>query len=144
MKQKRLDTVSRKMVEVDSIATLVAPEAGDRRRATRAVEHSPDKEYRPSHQKLSKKHRRCDVEQVKVIDHEHETIATAEAFEDKPRPGEHLDRVKPLRGAVLRRIEIEGQQMRYCGKRNGTRFVIRVRPTASAAQPLGDSKALLS
>ena len=94
--EERFDALSRKLVEVHTVATVVAPKRRNNPRARRVREHCPEQEDGAGNEQLSQEGRRGQVQQVEVIDHEHETGSPSAVFEGILRPGEKLYRIKSL------------------------------------------------
>jgi len=84
-----------------------------------------------------------DVQEVEIVDHQHEAGATPAVLEGTLGPCEQLHRVGRFAGTNLVRGGIRRQQMRDRGKRDGARLGAGGRPPASATCSLGHLKTLL-
>ncbi len=141
--QEGLDTVSRQVVEVDTVAPVITPKRGRRRRGTKVAGHRRDEEDDSCHEQLSQERRRRDVEQGEVVDHDHETGTSPTLLERTRRPGEHLHCVKGFTGADLGRADISRQQMRHGPQWDCARLGTGSCPPDSAVRMLGHLEALL-
>ena len=135
--QQRVDRRPVEVVEVDAAHPRPVPQRLEPRRHRLGCPHGGDEEDEIGVDELADQRRRRAVEQVEVVDEQHERAVAGLVEEDRAHRGDHGDEIAPLVG------DPGGQQVGQRAERHLTRSFGRRGPGDVASGVVGEGQALV-